>query len=147
MSDPAREQMDRFEIDAFLESQQTGILALADADDAYAIPLSYVYEAGETTVYFRLGYAPGSQKKRFVEATEQVTFAVYDRTDEGWKSVLMQGRLNELSHDSLDSAILEVAQGLDIPYFQVHDRPAKDIQFTIVELEASSLSGIVAGEH
>lgn len=141
MSDPTGGTMDAVEIAEFLESQHTGVLSLADADDAYAIPVSFTYHEDEG-VFLRLGFAPGSQKKRYLDATEHATFVAYDDTDEGWKSVLVEGRPEVLSHDSLDAAIVEVVEGLDIPYYQVHERPATDLQFDIVRVAPTSMSGI-----
>jgi hypothetical protein len=138
--------MDALDVASFLESQQTGVLSLAKDDDAYAIPVSYTFVEDEEAIYFRLGFAPGSQKERYLDATDHVTFVVYADTDEGWKSVLVEGRATKLSHDSLDSAIVEVAEGLDIPYYQVHERPATDTTFNIVRIDPTRMSGIVEGQ-
>lgn len=141
MSESTAGNMDALEIAAFLESQDTGVLSLAEEGDAYAIPVSFTFDAAEG-VFLRLGFAPGSQKRRFADATEHATFVAYDDTDKGWKSVLVEGRLEVLSHDSLDAAIVEVVEGLEIPYYQVHDRPATDLQFNIVRVAPTTVSGI-----
>lgn len=137
--------MDAVEIADFLKSRETGVLGLAKEDDAYAIPLSYTYEEGATSIYFRLGYGPGSQKREFVDASNIVTFVVYTKTAAAWKSVMAQGRLSELSTSSLDSSIVESVKSLDIPFYQVHDRPVADLEISIVELSISHLHGIVGG--
>ncbi|MFC4407464.1 pyridoxamine 5'-phosphate oxidase family protein [Haloarchaeobius iranensis] len=145
MAQQTATQMDALEIDEFLESQQTGVLALANDGDAYAVPLSFAYDDDDRSVYLRLGFAPGSQKQRYLERTDHVSFVVYDDTDEGWKSVLVEGKVTMLSHDSLDAAIVEVMEGLDIPYFQVHSRPATDIQFNVACIEPTQVNGIIEG--
>lgn len=142
MSESKNIHMDGIEIESFLESQTTGVLALADEDDAYAIPISFAYDDEVEKLYFRLGYAPGSRKQQFVESSELVTFVVSDETPDGWKSVVVEGRLSEMGADSLDAAIVEATNKLDIPYFKVHDRPASDLQFTIVEMDPTGMSGI-----
>lgn len=146
MSEATATRMDAAEIDEFLASRETGVLSLANDDDAYGIPLSFAYDEAGLYVYFRLGYAPGSRKRRFVDAAEQVSFVVYDRADGVWKSVVARGRLEEVSTTNLDSVIVETARELEIPYFQVHDRPMEELDVTIARIEVSELSGIVGAE-
>lgn len=133
--------MDATEIAAFLDERDTGVLSLADGDDAYAIPVSFAADDGD--LYFRLGYAPGSQKRRFVDATDHATFVTYEPTAEGWKSVVAGGRLETLSADSLDTVVQESVRDLDVPYYQVQDRPVDELDQRIVRLDVDRLSGIV----
>lgn len=147
MNDTATD-MDAIEIADFLATQETGILSLANGDDGYGIPVSFAYDDADEDgphVYFRLGYAPGSQKRRFVDASDRVSFTVYDRTDEGWKSVVARGRLEEVSARTLDAIVAEAVHGLDIPYFSVHDRPVKELHLTLTRLDVADLTGIVEG--
>lgn len=138
-------RMDAGEIAAFLNARQTGVLALADGDDAYNIPVSYTYRGDDDRVYFRFGYAPGSTKREYVDATDHASFCVYDRTDDGWTSVVASGRLAELTADDLETSIVESVEQLRIPYYQVFDRPAEDLTFSIVALEIDSIHGLVEG--
>ncbi len=137
--------MDAVEIADFLQANEAGVLGLAKANTGYAIPVSYTYDDAEQAIYFRLGYAPDSRKLDFIESSELVTFVVFAKTDGGWTSVMAQGNLSELSTTDLDSAIVQSVRSLDIPFFQVHDRPAADLEFGIVELAISSLDGFVSG--
>jgi len=137
--------MDALEIESFLDEYGTGVLALASDDDAYAIPVSYAFDAEEEAIYFRMGFAPGSQKRKYLEDTEHLSFVVYADTDDGWKSVVVEGTAEQLGRGSLDAAMVEAMEGLDIPYYQVHDRPATDVQFAIVRVDPSAMSGIVEG--
>jgi hypothetical protein len=141
-------EMDAIEIREFLRTQETGVLSLADDGDGYGIPVSFAYddqEDGRPRVYLRLGFAPGSMKRRYIDATDRVSFTVYDRTDEGWKSVVARGRLEKISGRSLDAIVAEAVRGLDIPYFSVHDRPVDDLHFTLARLNVADLTGIVEG--
>lgn len=137
--------MDAIEIADFLADHRTGVLSLARDDEAYAIPVSYVYEPEEQAVYFRLGYGTDSTKRGFVDAVDRATFVVYDRTDDGWKSVVVRGPVEELSTDTLDSTVLEATADLDIPYFRVFDRRSGSLEFRIARLEATDLTGVVEG--
>jgi len=142
MSDATATRMDAIEIADFLATQHTGVLSLASDDDAYAVPVSFAYDDADSALYLRLGYAPGSQKRTFVDAVDRASFVVYDDTPDGWRSVVARGRLEELSESSLDSSIVESVRGLDIPYFQVHDRPATDLEFHVVRLDVTELTGV-----
>lgn len=138
--------MDALDIASFLEDHGTGVLALAKGNDAYAIPVSYTFEEDEEAIYFRMGFAAGSQKRKYLEETDHLSFVVYADTDDGWKSVLVEGTAEMLGVDSLDAAMVEAMQGLDIPYYQVHERPATDVQFRIVRVTPTRMSGIVEGQ-
>lgn len=141
--------MSAVEIAEFLDGQETGVLSLANGDDGYGIPVCFAYEARDETageggpyVYFRLGYAPGSRKRTFVDASEHVSFTVYDDTDEGWKSVVAQGPLEAVSSRTLDALMAEPIRQLDIPYFSVHDSPIEDLHFTLTRIDIVTLTGV-----
>lgn len=145
MANTTAAQMDAPEIAEFLETQQTGVLSLAADDDSYAIPVSFTYESGDNRVYFRLGYAPGSQKQTYVDATDHATFVVYDLATAGWKSVVARGPLVTLSETDLETQIFQAVRKLDIPFYRVFDRPTDDLDFTIVALDVEELKGLVEG--
>ena len=142
-----RQLMDGTEIASFLETRSTGVLALASGDDAYGVPVAFAFEADESNVYFRLGYDSDSQKRSYIEATETATFTVYDRTPEGWKSVIAEGELETLTETSLETSLEESIRNLDIPYFQVHAESAADLEQNTVRLDATKLTGIAQGRH
>ena len=104
------------------------------------------FDDDEEAIYFRMGFAPASQKRKYLERTDHVSFVVYADTDDGWKSVVVEGTTETLGPDSLDAAIVEAMQGLDNPYYQVHERPATDVEFRIVRVDPTRMSGIVEGE-
>jgi nitroimidazol reductase NimA-like FMN-containing flavoprotein (pyridoxamine 5'-phosphate oxidase superfamily) len=137
--------MDAIDIGEFLESQDTGVLSLARDDDAYAIPVSFDYEPERQAVYMRLGFGQDSRKRRFLDATARVAFVVYDHTDEGWKSVVVQGTVETVAESSLDSTILEALDDVRIPYYRVHAAPAEETDFHILRLNPDSMTGIVEG--
>lgn len=135
--------MDALDITEFLEAQATGVLAIASGDRVYAIPVSFAYHEDGPAIYFRFGYGPDSQKRTFVEGADEASFVVYDRTDEGWKSVLAEGELEPVSESRLDTTLTEAVNALHIPYFEVHRRPAAELEFEIARLDVDKLSGIV----
>lgn len=137
-------QLDAPEIADFLSANQTGVLALARDGDAYAVPVSYAFDADGPALYFRLGYAADSQKRAYLAATDQVSFVVYGETDAGWTSVVAIGPVEEVAGDSTDSTVAEAVHDLDIPFFAVHG-DAADLEFHLVRLDVETLSGIVEG--
>lgn len=143
MEDRTATPMDATDIATFLAGEQTGVLSLADGDDSYAIPVSFAFQPDEQAIYFRLGFAPGSQKRKFISTTDHATFVVHARTDAGWKSVVASGRIEEIPEGGLDSSIVETVKGLHIPYFKVFERPTSNLEFEIARLKIDSLNGMV----
>lgn len=139
--------MDALEISEFLAPRQTGVLALADAGSLYAIPVSFAYDDAGPAIFFRFGYGPDSQKRRYVDGAAQASFVVYDRTDAGWKSVIAEGRLEPVTESQLDSTIEQAVNGLQIPFFEVHRQPVSELEFTITRLDVDKLSGVVEAQH
>ena len=99
-TDPRRVRGGRMtdtEVDAFLREQGTGVLALAADGDAYAVPISFGYEAGRAVfAYWQFG--PGSTKEAYTAATDRACLTVYDVASAGeWRSALARGPLRALS--------------------------------------------------
>jgi hypothetical protein len=138
-------RMDAEAVAAFLNEHQTGLLSLARDDDAYGIPVAYNYRRDDERLYFRFGFAPGSRKREFADATEQASFCVYDEVDGRWTSVVASGRLVELAANDLESRIVENVEQLRIPFYKVFDRPTEEMEFAIVALEIDDLHGIFEG--
>lgn len=138
--------MDALEIADFMATQSTGVLALGKAGSVYAFPVSFAYHDEGQAVYFRFGYSDDSQKRAYVDDADEVAFVVYDHTDDGWKSVLVEGHLNPVSPSKLDTSVVEAVNALRIPYFAVHRQPAAELEFRIVRLQADKLSGIVEAQ-
>ena len=139
--------MDALEIGEFLAGQGTGVLALTRSGSVYAFPVSFAYHEDGQALYFRLGYGPDSQKRAYVEDADEASFVVYDRTDQGWKSVLAEGQLEPVSDSRLDTSVEEAVYGLHIPYFQIHREPTAELEFSVVRLDADKLSGIVEAQQ
>lgn len=139
------DRMDALEITEFLEAQYTGVLAMGRDNIGYAIPISYTYDDEGPYIYFRLAYAGRSQKRQFIEAADSVAFVVYADTEEGWKSVVVEGAIEEQSGTDFEASRVEAVRNLDIPYFTVHDRPAADLEFVIARIDISDLTGVVEG--
>lgn len=137
--------MDGIEITEFMQDQQTGVLSMGKDDEGYGIPVSFAYDDADPAVYLRLGYGPNSQKREFVEATDRVSLAVYDHTDEGWKSVVVEGEIEHLTESTLESSVLESVRDLEIPFVRVFDRDSDQLEFRIARIDVGAINGILAG--
>jgi nitroimidazol reductase NimA-like FMN-containing flavoprotein (pyridoxamine 5'-phosphate oxidase superfamily) len=73
-----------------------------------------------------------------------VSFVVYDLTDDGWKSVVVRGRTEAVSKTTLGTSILETVEDLDIPCVRAHDHAGEQLDFSVVRIDATSVSGVVA---
>lgn len=135
--------MDALDIAAFLASREAGVLAMTRDGRVYAVPVSFTYDEQRSFLYFRLGFGPDSQKRSYVESVDAASFVVYDRTDEGWKSVVAEGHLEALSASTLDSTVVEAVERLSIPQPGLHRRADDELEHAIVRLDVEKLSGVV----
>lgn len=152
MSRPTASALEQDAVASFLESESVGTLSLAKDGESYAVPVSYTFAPESQDVYFRLGYAPDSTKREFVEATERATFVVAAETDAGWTSVLARG---ELEHRSTvedldtrppgDGSVSQSERELEIPFYHVFDAP-DEMLFTLVRLRTDELTGVVEAD-
>jgi hypothetical protein len=140
--------LDQAEIDAFLESQTMGTLSFAKGNDSYAIPVGYTYAPEETDIYFRLGYAPGSRKREYIEATDEATFVVAAETADGWKSVVARGGLEHRNtvedlarHRQRGQSASDADREFQIPFYHVFEAPSEMV-FALVRLKVHELTGV-----
>lgn len=145
MADWTGNRMDGVEIADFLEAHSTGVLSLAHENEGYGFPVSYAFEDEESAVYVRLGFAPESQKRAFVDAVERASLVVYEETADGWQSVVVEGTLRELGGGQLESSLAEAVRGFTIPFFAVFPNAASDLDFSLYRLAADSLTGVAEG--
>lgn len=90
------------DVDAFLADQGTGVLALADGGEAYAVPISFGYEDGRCYFAF-YRFADEPRKEAAAAATETACLATYDvESVLRWKSVLAMGPIEPVGPDRWD---------------------------------------------
>lgn len=127
-----------------LAETETGVLALSNTDDAYAVPLAHYYDGDG--LYFRLGSTEGSRKHAFIESTETAAYLLYDtevsdapRELDSW-SIVITGPLHTLSeerHAEFDTA--EINRRFSP--IRVFDENIDDIEINIIELEIETITG------
>lgn len=129
------------EIETFLGNGGTGVLALAADDESYAIPISYGFDATDGTFYVRLAFHPDSEKRRFLGPNRTVSLVVSEERADGWRSVVARGRLRETGEAAIDSSVVEAIHRVDIPFFTILDRSARELDFELYRLRPETLTG------
>jgi hypothetical protein len=134
--------LDETERDEFLEAGGTGVLSFAaDGDEApHAVPVSYGYDAAETTFYFRLAVGPDSEKAALVD--RRATLVVYDEVDGAWHSVVASGRLESVANDAAGPEALAALDRIDLPIHDVFGRPPREVSFAFRRLVPESLTSL-----
>lgn len=134
------------ERDEFLSNGGTGVLSFStDRDEPpTSLPVSYGYFAADEAFYFHLSVPPGSAKSELVD--EPVSFVTHAETDDGWRSVVATGSLEELANMSYDSVAVQGMWAIDIPTIDIFDRPREEIEFDDfrLELETVNYSALLA---
>ena len=141
--------MDSEELEDRLRSAGTGVLALADDGDAYAVPLAHYYDGDG--LYFRLGITDDSTKQAFWDNTRTACYVLYGaeptedpRGLDSW-SILVTGELVELpeaERERFDTAEIN----RHFSPIRVFDEAIDEIEITIAELDIDIMTGRVTPE-
>jgi len=139
----AREtEMTAEDVDAFLSTNETGVLSLADGDDPYAVPISYGFHADSRTFFFRLVSTDGSEKRRFLTGSPEARFVVYDDEDtETYRSVVATGRLKEIDPAELSVDDVEQYGEAKRPLFEIWGEPRADLDIRLFQFDATTVTG------
>ena len=120
----------------------TGVLSLSAGEQApHSVPVSYGFDASTQTFYFRLAVGADSSKEQLGD--RQVTFVTYDETDEGWKSIVASGRLEDVETEGIEVESLEGLERVDIPLVDIFEGPIREISFEFYRLAPEELTGRV----
>ena len=138
--------MSSSETDAFLGRQETGVLSLARADEPYAVPISYGYDASDRRFYLRLVSTPESEKRRFLASSPEARIVVYEEDHESdpgtvYRSVVATGSLEEIEPEALTVERIEQYGAAKRPLFEIWGRDKQDLDINLYELEPNNLSG------
>lgn len=134
-------ELDSDEIDSLLGTGGVGVISFADEDEPYSIPVSYGYDADADGLYIRLGFAPESEKRRFVDDGEIASLVVTDETPTGWQSVVAKGPLSEVTEMALDPEAAKSVHKVRIPFVTIYDREASELEFELYRLDTETMTG------
>lgn len=134
-------QLPEDERNEFLGTGGTGVLSFATSPDEppTTLPVSYGYSPDAGHFYFRLSFPPGSSKDDLVD--NPVSFVVYGETDDGWRSVVGKGTLEELAQLPEDSVAVQRMWAIEIPTIEIFDRPRSEIPFHDFRLVPETVTG------
>lgn len=99
------------EIDDVLGENGLGILALDGGVAPYPIPVAFGYDPEEDTLVIQLEGEDG-YKQQCLRHNPNVGFTVYEEREPGslWYSVVIRGRLEEISYQDAETAFAALAR-------------------------------------
>lgn len=136
-----RTEMTASEVDEFLASHETGVLSLARADEPYAIPISYGYDATDGRFYMRLVSTPESEKRAFLGSSPKARLVVYEEADDIYRSVVAIGVLERIAPEELTPERIEQYGEAKRPLFEIWAEPKPDLDIELYELVPETKSG------
>jgi len=134
--------LDRAEIDALLQRNCWGVLALSVNDEPYGVPVIYGYD-GETLVFAN---GPG-QKLAMLEQNPRVTFTVVEVEEYGrrWRSVIVKGRVEWIEDLTAKLSAFNTLRK-QIPFSAQRMRDASKLASArVARLVPSEITGRAAG--
>jgi hypothetical protein len=124
------------ELGDHLRGVEAGVLALADGGDAYAVPVSFRYDAGRFLL--RLTDDGDSEKLSFLRSTGAATFVAFGRDGTDSWSVLARGPLVELDEDERASVLADADAFGPVRLF---DEAVSEVEVRVFDLDAESVTG------
>jgi len=130
------------EIGDFLRSHGVGVLALAQENESYAMPISYGYDPDSRFLCMMLAYGPLSKKREWVRNTEKATFVVYDLHDSlEAESVIIEGKVKELTDEEAERGYDALSNNALFTVLHISGASAEDTDFGMYRFEVESVSG------
>lgn len=131
--------MTEAEVHETLEESETGVLALADDNVAYAIPISQYFDG--RSLFFRLGADGDSRKLAFVDATDEACFVCHgvDAPDDSW-SVLAEGPIERVDHPT-ERGFDDTTANERFGSLRVFDEAIEAVDLVLFELRIEQLAG------
>ncbi len=131
------------ERDGFLNRVDTGVLSLGTPMEEFphSVPVSFGYDAVESSFYFRIADLPPETKGELDD--RPVSFVTYDNDSEmeGYVSVVAQGRLERTTKDDIATETLAGLDRVTIPFVDIFGERPADIEFSFYRLVPETLTG------
>lgn len=140
--------MERFSeeaIEEVLRREDDGVLALADDDEPYGVPVSYGYD-GDRFV-FQLSRTERGRKGAFVDSNPSACFVVYaKRPNRAVESVIATGELRPIPESAQREAFAVLRDNADFPLDDdIWGGSAEREEYELYELVPQTLSGRTYG--
>lgn len=135
--------MDDAEVERRLRESDTGVLAVARDDDAYAVPVCHHFDGDR--LYLRLGRTESGEKWSYLDGGT-ACYVLYgtDETDaarelDSW-SVVLTGRMVELDDAERERFDPATINRLFAP-IRVFDEPIEAVEVRVVAFEVETVAG------
>lgn len=129
------------EIEGLLARHETGVLSLANADEPYAIPISYGYDPDVNRFYFRLVSTPESEKRAFLSSSPRARIVVYEEVDPTYRSVVADGVLERIDPDEMDVEHVVQYGKSKRPLFEIWGKSKRELDIELFLLDIESIGG------
>jgi nitroimidazol reductase NimA-like FMN-containing flavoprotein (pyridoxamine 5'-phosphate oxidase superfamily) len=136
-----RAEMSLEETDAFLGSQETGVLSLARAGEPYAIPISYGYDPTARQFYTRLVSTPESEKRLFLESDPDARLVVYEEGERTYRSAIAVGTLVGIDPDELTVEEIQRYGSTKRPLFDIWPDRKDELDIELYKFDPETISG------
>lgn len=138
MSDGDSKTMDEDERNEFLGNGGTGVISLSAGEEApYSTPVSYGYDATESVFYFRLANERSGARGDL--SGRDISFVTYGN-DDGWKSVVATGQLEQTTEESVATESLQGLERVHIPLIDIFGKPPREVAFEFYRLVPDELT-------
>lgn len=128
------------EIGRRLREEPAGVLAFADAGEAYAVPVSHYWDEAAGRLVFRLGDDDHSRKLAYAATTTEASYVLYGVDDDGSWSVMARGSLVELDEEEAEAYdAATINERFDA--FRVFDEDVADLEIRPFALDVRELTG------
>ncbi|WP_293032025.1 pyridoxamine 5'-phosphate oxidase family protein [Natronococcus sp.] len=134
-------QLSADEMSEFLGQGGIGVISFATGTDEppVSIPVSYGYNPDEEALYYRLSMPTDGRKTGLVDRS--VSFVTHRNTDDGWRSVIASGELEEISDVPFEPGAIHGMWPVEIPLVDIFERPPKEVTFRFFRLEPETMTG------
>ncbi|MGQ4556865.1 pyridoxamine 5'-phosphate oxidase family protein [Halobellus sp. GM3] len=133
------------EIDEALVRQGVGVLAMAESDQPYAIPMSFGYDSEKPVFPMQWGGGYEGRKNQAIESNPNVCLTVYeqDAEDESiWRSIIITGELYEIPEKEEQQAYASIASNAEFPPdLGVWGIPFENVEFRLFGLDKGDCTG------
>ncbi|MFQ3293567.1 MAG: nitroimidazol reductase NimA-like FMN-containing flavoprotein [Halobacteriales archaeon] len=128
------------EVDAVIEREGVGVLALSENDVPYSLPMSYGYD--RTGERFFMMFGANGRKAEYVDANDVASLTIVEREDYVWRSVLVRGTIDHVPEELERQAFAALATTATFPTdLQVWGERLEDTTLTMYVLDIEELTG------
>lgn len=136
-------EMTTEEIAEFLTRRGHGVLSFG-GDTPYGLPMSFGYDVMDNRCIFQLVFDDASRKRAYIEDSDSVSLVVYEWTGpDDWRSVVVEGQLQEIENDTPDAVQAEVVFGeyATVVGLSVFNEPIEELEPEWYELQIEEMTG------